>query len=185
MLYYDLYLRSAHSNAYFYGFWKNKRIVLFDTLLEEGIMPAKEKETATSLTEDKQQSGADGGRGEEGESDQQQSESEGGKGEEGENDQQQADLGSTKEEEQPLSTSEGGEGEGEKIEKKRKGCSKDEVLAVLAHELGHWKRSHNLINLSIGEVSHNDIYLLSDHTSSFNNNFRLIFSSLCSCLDSL
>ena len=25
--------RSSHSNAYFYGFWKNKRIVLFDTLL--------------------------------------------------------------------------------------------------------------------------------------------------------
>lgn len=26
--------RSSHSNAYFYGFYKNKRIVLFDTLLE-------------------------------------------------------------------------------------------------------------------------------------------------------
>lgn len=26
--------RSGHSNAYFYGFFKNKRIVLFDTLLE-------------------------------------------------------------------------------------------------------------------------------------------------------
>jgi len=26
--------RSNHSNAYFYGFWKNKRIVLYDTLLE-------------------------------------------------------------------------------------------------------------------------------------------------------
>ena len=25
--------RSAHSNAYFYGFWKYKRIVLYDTLL--------------------------------------------------------------------------------------------------------------------------------------------------------
>ena len=25
--------RSSHSNAYFFGFWKNKRIVLFDTLL--------------------------------------------------------------------------------------------------------------------------------------------------------
>lgn len=25
--------RSAHSNAYFYGFFKNKRIVLYDTLL--------------------------------------------------------------------------------------------------------------------------------------------------------
>lgn len=27
--------RSSHSNAYFYGFHKNKRIVLFDTLIEE------------------------------------------------------------------------------------------------------------------------------------------------------
>jgi STE24 endopeptidase len=26
--------RSNHSNAYFFGFYKNKRIVLFDTLLE-------------------------------------------------------------------------------------------------------------------------------------------------------
>lgn len=26
--------RSGHSNAYFYGFFKNKRIVLYDTLLE-------------------------------------------------------------------------------------------------------------------------------------------------------
>lgn len=34
--------RSAHSNAYFYGFWRNKRIVLFDTLLEEDISTKKE-----------------------------------------------------------------------------------------------------------------------------------------------
>ena len=27
--------RSSHSNAYFYGFYKFKRIVLFDTLLEK------------------------------------------------------------------------------------------------------------------------------------------------------
>ncbi|CCW69666.1 unnamed protein product [Phytomonas sp. Hart1] len=27
--------RSAHSNAYFYGFWKNKRVVIYDTLLEQ------------------------------------------------------------------------------------------------------------------------------------------------------
>ena len=27
--------RSSHSNAYFYGFFKNKRIVLFDTLLTD------------------------------------------------------------------------------------------------------------------------------------------------------
>jgi len=27
--------RSSHSNAYFFGFWKNKRIVLYDTLLKQ------------------------------------------------------------------------------------------------------------------------------------------------------
>jgi STE24 endopeptidase len=31
--------RSAHSNAYFYGFFKNKRIVLFDTLIEQVETP--------------------------------------------------------------------------------------------------------------------------------------------------
>lgn len=31
--------RSAHSNAFFYGFFKNKRIVLFDTLLDDSCNP--------------------------------------------------------------------------------------------------------------------------------------------------
>ena len=35
--------RSNHSNAYFFGFFKNKRIVLFDTLLADN--PLKEQET--------------------------------------------------------------------------------------------------------------------------------------------
>ena len=37
-------------------------------------------------------------------------------------------------------------------DKKHKGCNQKEILAVLAHELGHWKLSHNLKNLTIGEV---------------------------------
>ena len=44
--------RSAHSNAYFYGFWKNKRIVLFDTLLEEGLMPKKEGEEKETMKDE-------------------------------------------------------------------------------------------------------------------------------------
>ena len=36
--------RSSHSNAYFYGFFKNKRIVLFDTLLAEN--PIKEEKVS-------------------------------------------------------------------------------------------------------------------------------------------
>jgi STE24 endopeptidase len=31
--------RSAHSNAYFYGFFKSKRIVLFDTLIKQVKLP--------------------------------------------------------------------------------------------------------------------------------------------------
>ena len=31
--------RSTHSNAYFFGFGQNKRIVLFDTLLQPGARP--------------------------------------------------------------------------------------------------------------------------------------------------
>ena len=40
----------------------------------------------------------------------------------------------------------------EKEEVKKKGCNSEEILAVLSHELGHWKLSHNLKNLVIGEV---------------------------------
>lgn len=64
--------RSSHSNAYFYGMFKVKRIVLFDTLL------AKEDGT---------------------------------------------------------------------------GCSNDEILAVLSHELGHWQFNHLIKNLIIMQVN--------------------------------
>uniref|UniRef100_A0AAY5EZR6 CAAX prenyl protease n=1 Tax=Electrophorus electricus TaxID=8005 RepID=A0AAY5EZR6_ELEEL len=41
--------RSSHSNAYFYGFFKNKRIVLFDTLLEDfSPMNKKDEEHAAA-----------------------------------------------------------------------------------------------------------------------------------------
>ncbi len=36
--------------------------------------------------------------------------------------------------------------------KKKIGCNNDEVVAVLGHELGHWKLSHTLKNLVIGQV---------------------------------
>ena len=68
--------RSNHSNAYMYGFRKNKRIVLFDTLI------------ASECT--------------------------------GEN--------------------------------KGKGCEDDEIIAVLGHELGHWKMGHTVKMLVINEA---------------------------------
>lgn len=76
--------RSAHSNAYFYGLWKSKRIVLFDTLL----LNKGQSEDSTELKE----------------------------------------------------------------EDKGKGCTNDEVLAVLGHELGHWKLGHVTKNIIIMEV---------------------------------
>ena len=37
--------------------------------------------------------------------------------------------------------------------KRKIGCTNEEVLAVLSHELGHWKLNHILKNLAIGQVS--------------------------------
>ena len=73
--------RSSHSNAYFYGFFKFKRIVLFDTLLEV-------------------------------------------------------------EERKKLLSEEDKENEEEKIDETKSGCSNQEIVAVLEHELGHWKLNH-------------------------------------------
>merc|ERR1719429_196079 len=83
--------RSSHSNAYFYGFFKFKRIVLFDTLLEV-------------------------------------------------------------EERKKLLSEEDKENEEEKIDKTKSGCSNQEIVAVLGHELGHWKLNHVAKNIVIGQV---------------------------------
>merc|ERR1711997_1230560 len=85
--------RSSHSNAYFYGFFKFKRIVLFDTLLEENERNKLKTEEELKEQDEKE------------------------------------------------------------VEKdKKKGCSNDEILAVLGHELGHWKLNHVFKNLVISEV---------------------------------
>merc|ERR1712168_1385149 len=83
--------RSSHSNAYFYGFYKFKRIVLFDTILE-----LDERRKLKSENEDDE-----------------------------------------KEEEDESS--------------KKQGCSHPEILAVLGHELGHWKLNHVLKNIIIAQ----------------------------------
>lgn len=68
--------RSAHSHAYFYGFFKSKRIVLVDTLLKD-------------------------------------------------NDQDKVNG---------------------------KGINDEEILAILCHELGHWKLNHALFNIVLCQV---------------------------------
>jgi len=85
--------RSAHSNAFFYGFFKNKRIVLFDTLLDDTCNPM------LGLDEDG-------------------------------NKRQFPTEETTEETEEPAGAG------------KKKGCSQEEVVAVLGHELGHWYHGH-------------------------------------------
>lgn len=53
--------RSSHSNAYFYGFFKNKRIVLFDTLLEDysPLNSAGEPQSDTQSESDPEESSSE------------------------------------------------------------------------------------------------------------------------------
>ncbi|CAD5110784.1 DgyrCDS150 [Dimorphilus gyrociliatus] len=101
--------RSTHSNAYFYGFFKNKRIVLFDTLLKDYVSKDEREEKEKKIDEPAKE-------------------------ETGETDNNKDEESTTK-------------------EKKSIGCDNEEVLAVLAHELGHWKLSHNLKNLFISQAN--------------------------------
>lgn len=45
-------------------------------------------------------------------------------------------------------------------DKKRKGCTDDEILAVLCHELGHWHRGHLIKNLIFAELNLFLIFML-------------------------
>ncbi|XP_041508514.1 CAAX prenyl protease 1 homolog isoform X2 [Microtus oregoni] len=96
--------RSSHSNAYFYGFFKNKRIVLFDTLLEEYSVQNKDKQEEPG-TEPRN---------------------------EGEGDSEEIRA---------------------KVKNKKQGCKNEEVLAVLGHELGHWKLAHTIKNIIISQIN--------------------------------
>ncbi|XP_003700368.1 CAAX prenyl protease 1 homolog isoform X1 [Megachile rotundata] len=79
--------RTTHNNAYLYGFYKFKRIVLFDTLIKNySQLEKSETETKEPETE-------------------------------------------------------------------AKGCETDEILAILAHELGHWKCNHTLKLFFIAQVA--------------------------------
>jgi len=99
--------RSNHSNAYFYGFFNNKRIVLFDTLMESYEQPKKEEEKkAEELVEEESANDA---------------------------------AEESKAAEAPA--------------KKKQGCTDDEVVAVLGHELGHWKCNHVLKNMIASQVN--------------------------------
>ncbi|XP_076059851.1 CAAX prenyl protease 1 homolog [Oratosquilla oratoria] len=128
--------RSAHSNAYFYGFFKNKRIVLYDTLLEEytpinkTIEDTKEEEKEKEAgSEEKKENAIDA------------------KDDTAEDHTEEKD---TKEEEEEEATD---KDDAEDGKRKKSGCKTNEVLAVLGHELGHWKLNHVLKNIVISQVN--------------------------------
>uniref|UniRef100_A0A914DEW3 CAAX prenyl protease n=1 Tax=Acrobeloides nanus TaxID=290746 RepID=A0A914DEW3_9BILA len=108
--------RSAHSNAYMYGFWKNKRIVLFDTLLSEEMRDEVKKLIEAEKAEKAK-------------------------------DQKPEEETINKE-----ATEKKSEEENTK-EHKKLGMNDDEVVAVLGHELGHWKLWHTVSNLIISEAN--------------------------------
>ncbi|CAG10466.1 unnamed protein product, partial [Tetraodon nigroviridis] len=93
--------RSSHSNAYFYGFFKNKRIVLFDTLLEDYSPLNKSGEPHAEQPENEESSSESKAR----------------------------------------------------PKNKKQGCNNPEILAVLGHELGHWKLGHTVKNIVISQMN--------------------------------
>jgi len=52
----------------------------------------------------------------------------------------------------------------EKVERKDLGMKDDEVVAVLGHELGHWKLNHTLYNIIVSEVINFDYFHTCGHT---------------------
>lgn len=106
--------RSAHSNAYFYGLWGSKRIVLFDTLL---INKGKSHPTDDEKKVD-------------------------------DSNETETNSKHSKEREKWIEKETEGQTEKENENKEvGKGCKDEEVLAVLAHELGHWKLGHVTKNI--------------------------------------
>jgi len=120
--------RSSHSNAYFYGFFKNKRIVLFDTLLEDYTPLNQEKKTDETKVNDENTE------------------------EKPVSDENEKDDLLKNSDDEPVKKVDSSIDKEEKPAKKT-GCNNDEVLAVLGHELGHWKLNHNLKNLIISQVN--------------------------------
>ena len=131
--------RSAHSNAYFFGFFKNKRIVLFDTLLKESPF---EKEKVEAERKKKEQLVKESAEKTEFSSEQETKDSDAEKEKERIELENESEMG-------------GEEVKRDEDEEKKsgKGCSDEEILAVLGHELGHWKMNHTLKHLFIGQVS--------------------------------
>lgn len=121
--------RSSHSNAYFFGFYKKKVIVLFDTLLKVSPFEEEQKLKKEEELKKKKQNAE--------------------KDDDKENLLDEIETSESKEENEEV----GEEAKYEDKQAKDKGCSNEEILAILGHELGHWKLNHILKNLCISQVN--------------------------------
>ena len=63
--------------------------------------------------------------------------------------------------------------EPEKKKKRKKGCTNDEVLAVLSHELGHWYLNHVLKQLVLSQVSAYQLEVMQLFNLFFSNDGKL------------
>lgn len=148
--------RSAHSNAYFYGLFGSKRIVLFDTLLMKKREPSLVKETAGESEENatdstEQPPTAD--------SDENQKTDTAAAAATEAAAQERARSVVRDDDNVDIEPEAGGDmidfkdlGITEKVDASEKGCRDEEVLAVLAHELGHWKHNHFTINIILLQI---------------------------------
>ncbi|CAF3177244.1 unnamed protein product [Rotaria socialis] len=129
--------RSAHSNAYFYGFFKAKRIVLYDTLIKGYSLHKDEDKTDKGNKLDETKS------------------------EKNEEETKPIETSKLETEDNTLTHRKISDDKKNTVDEDQKtakektstGCESDEVLAVLCHEFGHWFLSHNLVNLCISFVN--------------------------------
>ena len=129
--------RSSHSNAYFYGFFKFKRIVLFDTLLDEDLRKQlldaekKEERSENDKENDKKKDNTD-------------------EKEDDKKEERTTDNDKEEDEKKEERTTDDEKKEDEK--KKVVGCNIEEILGVLGHELGHWKLNHVLKGIILAQI---------------------------------
>ena len=124
--------KSAHSNAYYYGFWENKRIVLFDTLLDADKafqhIVSNSRSDSDRFTEVLSEP-------------------------ESEKIISDLNLGDNLETSRNFELDDViVETEFSRPEKVSNSLSNQEILAIVCHELGHWYHCHNFKSLLINEV---------------------------------
>uniref|UniRef100_A0A914IBR0 Ste24 endopeptidase n=1 Tax=Globodera rostochiensis TaxID=31243 RepID=A0A914IBR0_GLORO len=140
--------RSTHSNAYMYGFWKNKRIVLFDTLLSKEMNELMKQLGEESKSEHKKA---------EDETDNEAEPNKTTELEDAEQEKLEEAVRRFHGDDETAEEETGNEDEGKNgtaAEKEHRiGMDDDEVVAVLGHELGHWKLCHSAALLAITEFN--------------------------------